>query len=89
MAVEESFVLVLIQCRDREWHGDSHGNEKWAWQAALKCLAAGFGVLRVPTRNWSDVKCDHPEWFRPVWRDNLDKQHVMRTINFIHRSVQC
>ena len=84
MAVEESCVLVLIQCRDREWNGDIHGDEDWAWQAAQKCISAGFGVLRVPTRNWSDVKRDHPEWFRPVWRDNLDKQHVICTINFIH-----
>ena len=56
MAVEESSVLVLIQCRDREWYGDMIGDEDWAWQAAQKCIRAGFGVLRVAIQNWADVK---------------------------------
>ena len=30
MAVEESCLLVLIQCRDREWYGDIMGREAWA-----------------------------------------------------------
>ena len=82
--MEESCVLVLIQCSDREWNGDIHGDEDWAWQAAKKCISAGFGVLHVPTQNWAEVKREHPEWFQPVWRANLDKQHVICTINFIH-----
>ena len=84
MDVDASCVLMLLQCRDREWYGDSQGNEAWARVAAQRCIGRGFGVLRVPTQNWADVKCEHPEWFSPVFDENLCEQQVICTINFIH-----
>ena len=84
MQVETSCALVLLQCRDREWYGDARGEEAWAWRAAQKCINAGFGVLRVPTQNWNEVKRDHPDRFFPCFRSNLNRQHVICTINFIH-----
>jgi hypothetical protein len=83
MTVDGSCILVLLQCRDREWFGDLHGREAWAWKAAERCLRQGFGVLRVPTQNWADVKREHPEWFSPVLRENETEQQVICTINFI------
>jgi hypothetical protein len=44
------------------------GNEAWAQEAAQRCIRAGFGVLRVPTQNWADVKREHPEWFQPLFK---------------------
>jgi hypothetical protein len=84
MEVDDSCLLVLIQCRDREWYGDTQGNEAWAWEAAQRCLCAGFGVLRVATQNWSDVKREHPEWFQPLFREKQCRQEVICTINYIH-----
>ena len=84
MDVDASCILVLLQCRDREWLGDSQGNEAWAWEAAQRCIGRGFGVLRVPTQNWADVKCEHPEWFLPVFDEKLCEQQIICTINFIH-----
>ena len=63
----------------REWHGDMQGNEAWAREAAQRCIRAGFGVLRVATQNWADVKREHPEWFQPLFRE---KQ--CRSINVSH-----
>ena len=82
--VDDSCVLVLLQCRDREWHGNAMAQEAWAWRAAQKCISAGFGVLRVPTQNWDEVKRVNPDWFRPCFRENLDRQQVICTINFVH-----
>ena len=84
MEVDESCLLVLIQCRDREWYGDSQGNEAWAWEAAQRCLRVGFGVLRVATQNWADVKRQRPEWFQPLFRENQCRQEVICTLNYIH-----
>ena len=84
MAVDASCILVLLQCRDREWYGDKDGNEAWAREASQRCIDQGFGVLRVPTQNWADVKRKHPEWFSPVFDENQCKQQVICTINFIH-----
>ena len=84
MDVSEGCLLVLLQCRKREWFGDHLGNEAWAWEAAQRCLHAGFAVLRVATENWADVKQEHPEWFEPLFRENLCRQHVICSINFIH-----
>ena len=63
----------------REWHGDMQGNEAWAREAAQRCIRAGFGVLRVATQNWADVKREHPEWFQLLFRE---KQ--CRLINVSH-----
>ena len=84
MEVDGSCLLVLIQCRDREWHGDMQGNEAWAQEAAQRCIRAGFGVLRVPTQNWADVKSEHPEWFQPLFKENMCRQEVICTINYIY-----
>ena len=84
MEVSNACIMVLIQCRDREWHGDSQGNEAWARVAADKCLANGFAVLRVPTENWVDVKRKHPSWFDPVFKRSCDRQHVICSINYIY-----
>ena len=73
---EDSCMLVFIQCRDREWWGDNQGREAWAWESAEKCLRAGFGVVRVPTQNWADVKQQHPDWFAPCWDENQNRQHI-------------
>jgi len=74
MEISGDCILVLIQCRDREWYGDSEGAEAWARVAAEKCIANGFAVLRVPTENWTDVKRDNPSWF-------THRQHVICSIN--------
>ena len=84
MAFDNSCILILLQCRDREWVGDAEGREAWAWEAAEKCLQAGFGVLRVPTQNWAEVKQQHPEWFQPLFEAHSDKQQVICTLNYIH-----
>ena len=51
MAMVDSYVLVLIQCPDKEWNGDIHDNEDWAWQSAQKCLSAGFALRNLPNQN--------------------------------------
>ena len=84
MDVDASCILVLLQCQDIEWFGDSQGNEAWAWEAAQRCIGRGFGVLRVPTQNWADVKRQHPEWFSPVFDEKLCEQQIICTINFTH-----
>ena len=68
----------------REWHGDMQGNEAWAREAAQRCIRAGFGVLRVATQNWADVKREHPEWFQPLFKENQCRQEVICTINYIY-----
>ena len=74
---------MLIQCRDREWNG-IRGREAWAWDAAQKCVSQGFGVLRVPTENWVDLKRQKPELFTRLFDQKQDKQHVICSINYIH-----
>ena len=54
----------------RERHGDMQGNEAWAWEAAQRCILAGFGVLRVAMQNWADVKREHPEQFQLFFKEN-------------------
>ena len=54
--VDDACILILLQCRDREWFGDADGNEAWALEAAQRCVDNGFAVLRVPTQNWAEVK---------------------------------
>ena len=51
MAMVGSYVLVLIQCPDREWNADIHDNEDWAWQSPQKCLSAGFVLRNFPNQN--------------------------------------
>ena len=80
MDVDASCILVLLQCQDFEWFGD----EAWAWEAAQRCIGRGFGILRVPTQNWADVKRQHPEWFSPGFEENECEQQVICTVNFIH-----
>ena len=70
MDVDASCILVLLQCRDREWNGDNEGNEAWAWEAAQRCIDQYFGVLRVPTQNWADVKRHHPSSLRAASKTN-------------------
>ena len=84
MEPDTSCVLVLIQCRDREWHGDNEGKEAWAFEAGQRCLDEGFAVLRVRTQNWSDVKKRHPNWFQPLFQQEHSKQEVICSINYIH-----
>ena len=84
MEPDTTCVLVLIQCRDREWHGDNEGNEARAFEAAQLCLRAGFAVLRVRTQNWSDVKAEKPNWFQPLFQQEHSKQEVICSINYIH-----
>ena len=36
MAVEESCLLVLIQCCDREWYGGIMGREAWTWDGIYR-----------------------------------------------------
>ena len=82
---QKECILVLLQCRDREWWGiGPKHHEAWAWQAAQRCLKAGFAVLRVKTDDWDVVKSDHPDWFQPCFKKNLNRQHVICTINYIH-----
>ena len=62
-------ILVFVQCRDREWYGTGGANdnsraEAWAFEAAERMLSQGFGVVRVATGNWADVKREHPEWWQ-------------------------
>ena len=45
MAINESCIVVLIQCRDRDMYGDFVCREDSAWQAAEKCVRAGFTVF--------------------------------------------
>ena len=75
-------ILVLLQCRDREWFGDERGEEDWAREAARRCMRQGFGVIRVRTENWKDVKRDHPDWFTPLFNQNFNKQQVICSINY-------
>ncbi len=85
MELDDSCILVLLQCRDREWWGiGSHHREAWAWEAASRCLKAGFAVLRVRTDDWDVVKSNHPEWFQPCFKEGLNRQHVICTVNYIH-----
>ena len=84
MAINESCIVILIQCRDRDMWDDFFCREDWAWQTTKKCVGAGFAVLRVPTQNWADVKSEHTEWFEPLWKSQVDKQQVTCTINYIH-----
>ena len=84
MDISGDCILVLIQCRDREWNGDSEGAEAWARVAAEKCIANGFAVLRVPAENWADVRRDNPSWFTPVFKPQCNKQHVICSINYIY-----
>ena len=79
-SVDELCILILLQCRDREWFGDDNGNEAWARDAAEN----GFAVLRVRTQNWAEVKEQHPEWFKPLFRPEKGKQDVICTLNYIH-----
>ena len=53
--------------------------EAWAWEAAQRCILAGFGVLRVSIQNWADVKREHPEQFQLFFRENQ-----CRLINVSH-----
>ena len=48
-------------------------------------LNQGFGVVRVPTGSWADVKAEHPEWWEaPLFDEAQNRQHVICTINYIH-----
>ena len=76
--------LVFIQCRAIEWFGKEDASEAWAWEAAKRCMARGFGVVRVPTKNWWHEKKGHPEHFCPLYRQEQNAQHVICTINYIH-----
>ena len=51
MAMVDSYVVVLIQCLDKEWNADIHDNEDWAWQSPQKCLSAGFVLSSFPNQN--------------------------------------
>ena len=85
MELPDSCIRVLLQCRDRDWFGiGSDHREAWAWEAADRCLEAGFAVLRVRTDNWNTVKADHPEWLQPCFKENLNKQQVICIVNYIH-----
>ena len=84
MPVDASCILVLIQCRDREWNGNDEFKEAWAREAAQRCLRQGFAVLRVPTENWIDLKRRRPELFTRLFDQKQDKQHVICSINYIY-----
>ena len=84
MEEADSCIVILLQCRDREWWGiNNTGREAWAWEAASRCLEAGFAVLRVRTDDWDAVKRQHPEWFRPCFKENCDRQQVICSVNYI------
>ena len=84
MPVDSSCILVLLQCRDREWNGNDELKEAWAWEAAQRCVRQGFGVLRVPTENWRDLKRRQPELFTRLFDQKQNKQHVICSINYLH-----
>ena len=79
----KSCILVFLQCRHREWHGNDQGEEAWAREAANRCLKQGFAVLRVPTESWDVVRHAHPNWFQPCFDSHLNRQHVICSINYI------
>ena len=84
MEIASNCIMVLLQCREREWYGDGEGAEAWARDAAEKCVANGFAVLRVPTENWKDVKKKYPSWFTPVLKPTCNRQQIICSINYIH-----
>ena len=77
MPVDASCILVLIQCRDREWNGNDEFKEAWAREAAQRCLRQGFAVLPVPIENWIDLKRRRPEWFIRLFDQKQDKQQML------------
>ena len=57
---------LLLQCRDREWYGDSQGNEAWAWEAAQRCLGQGFGVSLSTRKEQDHAIKIHPRIIKKI-----------------------
>jgi hypothetical protein len=66
-------MLVFHQCMDHEWIA-------WGHESAKELAAQGFGVIRVPTRRWRELKESDVHTFRNPLKENETNQEMICTI---------